>query len=464
MRSGTARSREGGAHTAPAYFEWKAAGGEISIHLSFRIIDQLETGVMKGFWSVPKRGAEVGGVLFGRARTSESGTVVYIDDFEAVECEHRRGPSYALSEADKRRLERTLRKGSVEHQVVGFYRSHTRLGLYLDQDDYALIQTYFPGSAQVFLLIRPHATEAAAAGFFFWEEGTIRRQATYLEFPFSRAALLKAHQPEQPAFEAAEEPPAPPATPAPPARVAAPRATPASRPASRPFPPLPPPRPPASSPARLPAARQTLETAWQWLRGSLRRVRWEPMAAGAIVLLCLGVIEYQLLKGSGRPAPAAPVATPPGLRVERSGPYLQVNWNRTAPAVLRAERGVLEITDGAHRKELRLDAGQVRTGSVAYAPLSGDVSFRLDLTGGGDTVSESLRVVENLDRPHLQSAAAAMRPRVPVAVVAPPRPAAVTPVKPAPPPPIVQRAELPKTAAKRAPKPVRRRAYFDDGL
>src|SRR5207248_6969255 len=38
---------------------------------------------------------------------------------------------------------------------VGYWRSHTRPGLYLDQEDYSVILTYFSNPSQVFLLVKP---------------------------------------------------------------------------------------------------------------------------------------------------------------------------------------------------------------------------------------------------------------------------------------------------------------------
>jgi hypothetical protein len=183
MRHATEHSSRSGSF--PEYYEWKVAGQPFAIYLSFDVIDRLASDVMKGYWAVPKRGAEVGGVLLGRVTDD----AVYIDDYEVVACEHRRGPSFVLSEPDRRRLERSLRKFSG--RAVGFFRSHTRLGLYLDQDDNALIQTYFAGPKQIMLLMRPHSSKPATAGFFFWEDGNIHRQATYQEFPLDRIELMK---------------------------------------------------------------------------------------------------------------------------------------------------------------------------------------------------------------------------------------------------------------------------------
>lgn len=335
MRQGSATCRAAGAQqSTPAYYEWKVPGQPISIQLSFEVMERLGAGVMSAFRAVPERGAEGGGVLFGRAMAEGDAITVLVEDYEAVPCEHRRGLSYVLSESDRRRLERALRKATPQRQVVGFYRSHTRPGLYLDQDDYVLVQSYFANPRQVFLLIRPQAGKPPAAGFFIWEESELRRQSTYLEFPFSRAEL--------PERAAAVEAPAAPVRP---------RRTP------------------------------------------LPRIRWRTASVAALGLLAFAALEYQVVSALSR-APGTPAdGAAPALRIGRRGSYLEANWNHTAPAVLHAQRGVLSITDGLYRKDVELDAGQLRNGSVTYAPFGNDVNFRLELLGTSRRVSESVRVV-----------------------------------------------------------------------
>lgn len=419
MRHGSARSSGGDSPSSPGYYEWRYQGQPLSIQLSFAVIDRLEADIMKGFWAVPKRGAEIGGVLFGRAVSSEGETVVHIEDYEPVACEYRRGPSYVLSEVDRKRLERTLRKGTPERQIVGFYRSHTRLGLYLDQDDFSLLERYFPGPGQVFLLVRPHASKTSTGGFFFWEDGSIHRQAPYLEFPFSRAEILKTsseHSDDEVAVPKAPQP-----APAPPEPVLKEEA----------------PHPPHVRP--LAGA----------LAAPLRSVPWRPVGIAALALLVLTGAEYQFMRFLDRRTPAVSnMDFAPAMRVERNGSYLKVNWNRNAPSVVQAEHGVLHITDGPYSKDLGLDVGQLRTGSIAYAPASDDVNFRLEVVGAKTTVSESLRVVEAVARP----AAPAPEPQAPVK----PSPTKIAVVRP----PAAEKAQVPAPPK----RPAARRAWYDDGL
>jgi membrane-associated protease RseP (regulator of RpoE activity) len=81
------------------------------------------------------------------------------------------------------------------------------------------------------------------------------------------------------------------------------------------------------------------------------------------------------------------------LKVERNGNYLQVSWDRNAPVVARSKAGTLLISDGPFRKEIKLEPAHLRAGTVAYAPTGEDVNFRLELSDGRRSVTESLRVV-----------------------------------------------------------------------
>ena len=147
---------------------------------------------MRGFGSVPKRGAEVGGFLIGTIRPGVP-AIVRIDDFEPVACEYRRGPSYLFTEEDGAALEDGWRRlqpsASPSAYAVGYFRSHTRDGFSLAPEDLELLDRFFPGLAQVALLIKPYATKVSVGGFFVREHGEFP-ETTPLEFPLRRRELL----------------------------------------------------------------------------------------------------------------------------------------------------------------------------------------------------------------------------------------------------------------------------------
>lgn len=160
--------------SAPNFFVWEPEGGKVAIHLNGNVVDRLNYEVMRGFGAVPKRGAEVGGILLG---TVEMGAkpVVRIDDLVNVPCEHLRGPSYILSEADLPGLDRALAEHSPyatsKARAIGFFRSNTRELMQLSEDDLAVLDARFPDEAAICLLIRPFATRPSEALFMTRQDG-----------------------------------------------------------------------------------------------------------------------------------------------------------------------------------------------------------------------------------------------------------------------------------------------------
>ena len=173
-------------------YVWTAPGKPVSIEIAFDAIDRLEVEIMRAFGATPRRGLEVGGILLGSAEHGEKLTAK-IEDFEPVACEHGRGPSYVLSEEDRERFEEALKRWRPQPgrklRAIGFYRSHTREGLSLAQQDLEMFSAYFPEQTGIALVVKPFATRPPVAGFFFREEAIIRSESSYQEFPFRRREL-----------------------------------------------------------------------------------------------------------------------------------------------------------------------------------------------------------------------------------------------------------------------------------
>jgi protein TonB len=173
---------------APSY-EWVPPGKSLTVRLPFDLIDRLEHLVVDNFRSIDARGSEIGGLLFGGADPAAPSTVS-IEDFEPIPCDYSRGPLYRLSEADLARFDDAIeRRAGAAQTVAGFFRSHSRKGLALDAEDMAVIEARFRDPSQVVLLVRPFATKVSAAGVFMWEDGRMRGEASYLEFPFRSSEL-----------------------------------------------------------------------------------------------------------------------------------------------------------------------------------------------------------------------------------------------------------------------------------
>ena len=338
------------------------------MHLALDVVDRINADVMRGFGAVPKRGAEVGGVLLGSIETGET-TVVRVDDFEIVPCEYRRGPSFYLSEDEQEFL------GSVaaNERAVGYYRSHTRDGtMTLGTEDLDWIGRFFPNVNQVALLVRPFATKVNSAGFFVREDGAFPAE-TPLEFPFRRREMLGEEAPARRSMY--ERKP----------RSRERRAEPEyeDRTSTSEYPPAyeyATPQPAYLEEfAEVPPLKQ--RSPWMWL----------PLA---FIFLALGTaLGYQLAVtfAPGMRSTEGAAAFALDLSAGRSGESLTVRWNRESPAVKAAERGVLEIEDGEFTKPVRLDSAHLKEGTVIYQNSSPTVRFRLVIfLGSNATVNETV--------------------------------------------------------------------------
>ena len=458
------------------FFTWQPPDGSVKIHLLFDVIDRILPDVMRGFGALPRRGAEVGGILFGKFDLDAS-IGVLIEDFEPIPCEYSTGPSYHLSQRDLERLEEALREAHSRNQtVVGLYRSHTRKELFLDADDLDLAKQYFANPAQVILLIKPFATRTSVAGFFFWEDGEIHSESSYREFPFHRRELgggepnlsagpglelpgvqYRTAEDIDPALRRHSLPSPPPLfePPAPLARAGGaaaesflePRrawAVDAADTSERRVPSVHRPAQPAAIPTfglppRPPKDQQ----------GARRKWLLTPVLLG--VLSVSGYVLYQQL------APPAPAPTPPvtnatlllKLEVVENGDRLEVNWERQSAVIAGAVRGTLTVLDGPNRRNIELTASQLRNNRVLYSRLTGDVLFRLEVfTSERSSLTESVRFVapaagsggDVITPETVQANADAVPDTVPASGDIPP-----------PPPPIPQQTEPPEVSPQAAP-------------
>ena len=321
---------------ATAAYVWEDPGDSIAIQISLDVVERLSAAVQEGLGTGP-RGIEIGGVLLGRPLPG-NGRVVLIDDFGIVPSQHLRGASYTLSPKERENLGEHLARRNPA-RVVGYFRSHTRPGLYLDQDDFSIISSYFSDQSQVFLVVRPSAEGPAAGGFFFWEEGDLNRRSTYRQFPFDRDVL------EGRDSTIGEQPVATRATPSFPA----------------PIPQL-----------AAPAQRRVPQVSWLVV----------PIIAGLFLLAGLFV---SLNRQSKQPHASAPTLASTlrqpdlSLDIERMGDTLQVRWNPNLPTIRRADLGVLWITDGGQQVRRELDPKELASGNTTYVPASQDVNFELQV-------------------------------------------------------------------------------------
>ncbi len=419
------------------FYEWNSSSNSIKIRLDLATARRLGLVVQEGFEALPTRGLEVGGLLLGRF-IPEDGPITAIEDFDPLESEHRHGPSYTLSEKDRKLLESRLSAQAVTRGlgVVGYWRSHTRPGLYLDQEDYSTIRTYFTNSSHVFLLVKPSAARQSVGGFFFWENGDIRRESPYEEFLLNGPVAGRRSTSSPAGLAAGACGPARPGWPSRDPASVENRAGPSNRPdlpsASAPVAHREPVRPVWGGPEELPTAenppglRDAARTAlWRF---RLRASRWIWLAS-AILLLAIFIVCSLVIRSVSSPAATAAITQPAptstiqqpsharpsmfsefSLNVEPTANSLRLWWNRDSQIIQNAPAGLLWITDGARHLQLDLDKRLLSNGSIVYVPTEGDVEFELEVPANGRLVSESVRALVPTHTPPVAAAKLAPAP------------------------------------------------------
>lgn len=373
---------------SPSHYVWEVPGKPFTIHVDFDVIDRLSMEVMRGFGAVPRRGAEVGGVLLGTIELSGK-LVVRIEDFELVPCDYKRGPSFLLSDGDSQRMAEAVSRNAASPErrfgIVGMFRSHTREGLGLSDEDLEVFQRYCADPSNVMLLIRPFATKASVGAFFFEEDGVIRKESSYLEFPFRRRELGGGNTPSARNMQMPVEEEAGPS------RVEAPaEALPETvgkppelrewvkRSGER--------RSGANGSASVsgedPAsAARSLQNKWAWI----------PLS---FVFLLLGIIlgfQSALMLNRGDSERLAVKSLSLSLSAQKDADGVVIRWDRRSVAVQNARSGVLEIREADFKKTVLLDAKQLKIGSVIYRSSDSLVGFRFEVTTQeGASVSESV--------------------------------------------------------------------------
>jgi proteasome lid subunit RPN8/RPN11 len=379
------------------------------IEYSARVLDDIRLAVMDAFFSLPRGGAEIGGLLLG----SWDGGRVAITGYEALDCQHALGPSFTLSPHDQAQLAELIaaaRRNPPNRQPVGWYHSHTRSEIFLSEADLAIHNGFFPEPWQVALVLKPHTFEPMRAGFFFREsDGSMRVKSSYQEFRLEPMPLRGAG------------PPAPnsPAAQRPQRDDSGARGTLVGTPLPLPAQPVPTAEPPKVKP-RVPITReipaewtQPAETATAGTPG-FQQLRPEPpgrwLKAMAILAvgLAMGAAGYQtrqywLPQVIAKSRAVLPTESDPSLAltVSDDNGRLKIQWDRNTPAVRDAREATLEVTDGAAAPQfVHLDRAHLASGGFSY----GRQTERVDVTlvvadSGGREVKERTSFLGRLPAP-----------------------------------------------------------------
>ena len=359
---------------------WSAPQRPYTVEFAPRTLDDIRLAVVDAFFSLPRGGTEIGGILLG---CFQDGTLRILDS----------RPLSASTPWDL--LSRY--PGAITRGWRNFWRTPRAAPLNggpsvgttptLAATSFSPKRTgkstsdTFRKPWQTALVLRPHAMQPARAGFFFREaDGSMRGEASNAELvlealpvqpaPRAEPAIAAGRVPRPPA-DTQSGPPAitlapeavislPEPQPEPPAGVVpvAPAA-----PLSRPEPsderpheqPIPIPKfletPPESSSRRVVLTLAILVGCLAAAAAAFRpRTVWLPRVAA--------------LYRRSEPAP------PPlflGLNAIDLAGQLQIRWDRNSPAVRQAAAGTIEILDGATPHATALDSAHLQAGVFTYA-------------------------------------------------------------------------------------------------
>ncbi len=169
-----------------------ALAPRFEIDIAPEVVARLTAEVWMAFKSVPRRGLEIGGVLLGTVDRGELTTRFRVLGYETVDCEHRFGPSYVLSDGDFARFRETL--GKHPGECLGTYRSHTRSSeLRPHKPDASLLRQTYGEADAVVMILGPSLSSAA---FFVVTGGAFQ---CIREFPLQSAVSSVIAMKPQPA-------------------------------------------------------------------------------------------------------------------------------------------------------------------------------------------------------------------------------------------------------------------------
>ena len=163
------------------FYLWQVRSFTVRLALDF--VDELSRDLAK-----LNPAEEHGGLLLGRIIDNDH---VEVTSCEFIRSEHHRGISYDLSGHERYAVDRRVKSLSKHRgpKPVGYFRTHLRPGLFLDQSDFALMSESFADIPGIALAIRNDRPGPPNAGIFFWEYGDIDRKQPQFTFPFDAATL-----------------------------------------------------------------------------------------------------------------------------------------------------------------------------------------------------------------------------------------------------------------------------------
>ena len=393
------------AATGPRHYAWWFPGSPIRVHVDLSVIEGLQEQLQN-----TGSGKAEHGLLFGRV---QEGATEILEFQPALD----RGVPEMIADFAAERGKRLL---------VGYYR--TAEALRLNENDLALFKTFFAKPYQVFLLMQPNGFAPPNASFFFSRGDQKISEFPFLEFPLDAALLATEERDRISRCQQATAQP-----------VAAPQ-------------PLPP------QPGKP---------------GKRRRI-FPGIAAGVFVVaasILAALWIYPPFRerashtsgGVGSPirntqpvaqSPSSPAHPRLGLQARRQERDLELTWDRESPSIAAATSGLISITDGSLKRQIPLDAQQLRGESILYSPKSGQILIQLAVTTPTGVVTESFRIIRPEEMPNHSASSPPDRSVKPQQAAPEPAPEPIPAVKASKPfsaPPVAKNTPAPPTPLNEPP-------------
>jgi hypothetical protein len=333
----------------PKHYVWWFPGSPVKVHLDLQVVQRLKDGLP----------GTSEGLLFGRMQNGAA----EILDFQ---------PAYG-------NVRNTIAALPDEHGkrfLMGYYRTEEGDSFHLNAKDVSLAEECFRKPYHVFLMVHSNSFASPNATFFFHDGDGKMADFAFLEFPLdpSLLAIEERDRIQRAQHEAITHSLEVPALVPDPSTVGSPR---------------------IESSVLLKAAWWTCSIGLVFALGilvnnsslrerfNLRRTVSNPPALSSV-------------SPSVSPSASQPHSLPLiALHAKRQNDDVELTWNRESALIRSATSGVISIQDGESnpKRQIPLDATQVRGGSLLYAPTTDQVLMQLTVTTPADTVTESVMVI-----------------------------------------------------------------------
>jgi hypothetical protein len=314
----------------PLYIRWSPDKSDYAIELRLDLVPKISSQI-----SLSKElGTEVGGLLIG-ALTRSPVPTIRIESIEVVSSGSHDDTVFLPEPSRFRSFAEARDRRERELGVIGFFRTHARLGLMRPSlADRSIFGQELQETPYVVLLIQAQSPHTAA--FFIAEKGQLPEHPSVREFEF-----------DENAFKALPE------------------------------------VPPELS------AKQVVE---KQREPPLRRIGLYARMA-ALIAIAVGACAL-MWNFAHQPSLPGWFSSGPQLHlsIAPEGNLLRVSWNHSASELNQATGATLIIDEGARHAELSLGVDDLRLGSIEYQGSGGEVSARMVLnTPKGQTRGDSAK-------------------------------------------------------------------------